>query len=478
MAITTINSASSLYEGSSAAEVVQIESGAASFTTVNAAGGNDSITFLSAGNAATQTSLNIDANAGADEITISGQSLSLFSSTVIGGAGGDTIILTGAAMNYVLGDIKAGDGSDLVDIGGVDFSGSTFNLGAGADTLFFSGNGNGLSGVEIAGGSGADEITLSGKVDLTASTILGGGGADAIVLSGEAGAGSLINGDSTVNGGGADTITLAVGLDGSVALGASATIKGKGGADEINIEGSVGASARVEGNAGADNIIVSGAYLDKSFIGAGSGNDTVSLGTLANGSAASIKGGGGADYIDFISGASYNGSGTRIYGGAGQDTIDLGQAFTGDVANRGDATGTIAFEALTDSSLDSIDEIAANALISGLTFAIDTAAGITSFTVGAYSDSDSDTPTITTGVADNGTWASADSTVTARVEQLDDLVGTKGTLVQFQANNVEYLFIQGGSEGTSDDAVIELPEAISGSIITTTDYEFSITFDN
>ena len=73
MAITTINSASSLYEGSSAADDIQIESGAASYTTVKAAGGNDTVGSWQAVPTTVQDhGTFVDLNAGADEITLDG----------------------------------------------------------------------------------------------------------------------------------------------------------------------------------------------------------------------------------------------------------------------------------------------------------------------------------------------------------------------------------------------------------------------
>ena len=91
---------------------------------------------------------------------------------------------------------------------------------------------------------------------MSATTIFGGGGSDLITVSGALLDGGFLNGDSSANGGGADTIIFTADA-GDVSLGDSATIKGKGGADEIAISGTIGDSARVEGNAGADNIDIS-----------------------------------------------------------------------------------------------------------------------------------------------------------------------------------------------------------------------------
>ena len=119
-------------------------------------------------------------------------------------------------------------------------------------------------------------------------------------------------------------------------------------------------------------------------------------------------------------------------------------------------------------------DVAGNADISGYFFAIDTAAGITSFTIGAYNDSDESNPSITAGVVSGATWASADSTVTSRATDLDAIVTTKGTLVGFTAGTENYLFIQGGESGTSDDAVIKVNQAITGGFDVDTDYEFYV----
>jgi hypothetical protein len=474
MAITTLNSAGSLYAGTSAAEQVAIESGAATNSTVNAAAGNDTIQFLvSGGPASNATALSVDANGGADVIQISG--LQSYSSTILGGAGGDTISFSGASLTDSV--FKAGDGSDKVTLEGVSYSGaSNISFGAGADTVTLEGIGRGvLTGSQLLGGSGADVITTIGSDDMSAATILGGGGADSITLSGQLGVGSLINGDSTVNGGFADTITLAAG-----GMGASATIKGKGGADVIAISGTIGNSARVEGNAGGDSVNLSGGFGGaNAFVGGGSGNDTILISGVLD-SSNLIQGGGGSDSIDLEGGgnrnADYVGTGTKIYGGAGADTIELGDAFSGQIVGA-DATGVVAWNALSDSSLaGGIDIVSGSTTVTGINFALDTAAGITSFTIGTFNDSDTDTPSVTAGVVSGATWQSADGTVTARVTELDGLLNKKGTVVGFNAKSVEYLFIQGGTSGTADDMVVQLGvgQASGGTFNVATDYQFYV----
>ena len=476
MAFTTIDSAGSLFEGGSSAEEIRIESGVITRTTINAGAGTDTIVFLSGTNAAGQTALDVNAAGGADYIELSGSNL--FDSTLIAGAGGDTISMSGIT-EFSDGTIKLGDGNDDVSIAAEAFSGTDVILGAGADTLIFSGGGTQggvLTGSSVLGGSGADEISLVGDVDISATTVFGGGGSDLITISGTVGGESLINADSTANGGGADTINLGNGV-------VSATVKGKGGADEIIISGALGNSARVEGNAGADLIILSGGFNGVAgFAGGGSGNDTIQVFTGITNSANTIKGGGGADSISFVGGGVVGsmGSGTMIYGGAGADSIELGAVLTGgDGAAAGAASGYVAFESLTDSSIDAIDVVSAAASISGLYFAVDTAAGITSFTIGVYNDSDTTTPSITAGVVSGATWASADSTVTSRATDLDTMLTTKGTVIGFTAGTENYVFIQGGESGTSDDAVINVSEALSGaSFEVGNDYEFYVGFED
>ena len=290
---------------------------------------------------------------------------------------------------------------------------------------------------------------------------------------------SLINLDSSVNGGGADTIRIQNAVD--IVGVQSSTIKGKGGQDQITISGELGASARIEGNAGADLITLNGAFAaDNGFVGAGSGNDTILVtGNNLNASAATVQGGGGSDFIDLganAGGLGYLGTGLMVYGGAGQDTIDIGGAATGTIVGAA-ATGVVAFGSLTDSSLDAIDTVTGVAGYSGINFALDTAAGITSFTIGAFTDSDLTTPSITAGICSGATWESADSSVTARVTQLDELLTTKGTLVGFDANGTEYIFVQGGSSGTADDAVIEISDT-GGTFNTATDYRFALPSTN
>ena len=158
MAITTLNSASSLFEGTDSAEIVRIDSGGATNSTVKAAGGNDSIFLLSA--QANATALYVDANAGADEITLSGDTVD--ESTIIGGAGGDTITdYAGDSLLFTgLGTL-----TDFIDAGAGIEIGNTgefvaFN-GAGAVATFTYADGVLSFDADGATVGGVDAVTVA-----------------------------------------------------------------------------------------------------------------------------------------------------------------------------------------------------------------------------------------------------------------------------------------------------------------------------
>ena len=71
------------------------------------------------------------------------------------------------------------------------------------------------------------------------------------------------------------------------------------------------------------------------------------------------------------------------------------------------------------------------------------------------------------------TWASADSTVTSRATDLDDLLGTKeplsASLPAPRTSCSSKVAIQ-----CSDDAVIEVNQAVTGGFDVDTDYEFYV----
>lgn len=484
---TVIRSAGSLFEGDSSAELITIESGGIARTTVEGAGGSDTISILVSGDGAV-TSTRLVGQGGGDLITLSGADID--DGFLLGGAGSDTIqdLGLGALDNT---EVKAGDGSDFIFFSGEGnlSGGTTIAGGSGADSITLSVAG--ITGSTIDAGSGLDTITVGSGTLLSAASIFGGGGNDNVFLSGVMGRDTEVNGDSTVNGGGNDTITIGE-------MGAATTVQGKGGDDEITVSGVsvLGSAARLNAGAGSDEITVghlgnssyvlgangsdqitfSGFAGDKGKVLGGSGADTITFSGIGadQASSNSVYGGGGTDSISLDQGAAdFKGTGNVIYGGAGADTIETNSVFSGGIAAAaaGAATGYIGFESLSDSSIDAVDKISGNANVSGMNFTFDTAAGVTSFTIGSYSDSDATTPSITAGIVSGATFQSADGTLTSRATEIDAVLSTKGTLVGFQAGGEDYIFIQGGSSGVSDDAIIEVDSKVTGFTVNV-DYEF------
>jgi hypothetical protein len=434
-----IKSAGLVTTGTTGADLIVMEAAAGQKSTVLGLAGKD--TIQAQAGLATATSLLIDGAADADSLTISGATTILSSSTIKGGAGGDTISITVSGLNASI--MNAGDGNDLVTLsGGVNgkFSGASITLGAGKDSITVN-SGQAFNNATLAAGSGADSIVLS--VDETRSAqIFGGGGADVITISaGSNSTGLLINGDSTINGGGADTISINV-LD-------DATIKGKGGKDRITVTGVVGTGTQVLGNAGADRIDVDGVAGSGNLIGGGSGNDSITLSAFGGGN--TIVAGGGADSIT-ISAA---GTGV-VNGGAGKDTITFAAVFS----------GSQAIGALSDSTLSKMDDYnfaGTQVAGSGALFTMSAVSKAT-LTTGVGGGSNFSGTTIYTGIISGGEFDTAGG-VTARAAIVDAAGTAAGTVFVFEASGDNFLFIQGGSTGTSDDFVAKIG---SGTVTTMT----------
>jgi hypothetical protein len=415
-------------EGLAGADTVQINNGAPSATAVL-----------------------VDVAGGADILQLSGGTYTV--STVVAGAGGDQIIIsTGASFTNTT--INGGDGNDTVTFGSGSttvFESSRLVLGGGVDTVNFAGNA-GLDNTFIGAGAGADNITISAS-GLNLAEILGGGGADTISVVGTIdGQGFEINGDTTANGGGNDSITYVGQLSGS-------TIKGKGGADTITVLGIAATGSEVLGNAGGDVInIGTGAFAGAShLVGGGSGNDQITMlsGSYVIPETNSIQGGGGADTIQIgVTDATVAISG-MIYGGLGADSINLvstGLSFDG---------GAIAFNSLSESTLEKMDFLAfgSGESVTTTTLQADLSAITTNLTTGfaggvGFANTVDDGLVASGDFSDQGTTA---ATVTARATLLDAQSQNLGEVFLFEdgANN-EYLFVQGGSSGTSDDLVVAL----------------------
>ncbi len=452
-----VSTAGLLTTGTTGPDYFLVASGALAATTIQGLAGNDTVSI--ADGASTATNASIDLAGGADTIAFSGGSYT--ASTILAGAGADTLTIA-SSTTFNNTTIDGGAGNDSIVFSGVGvFASSRLVLGGGVDNLtIISGD---VRRSFIGAGAGADVMNINGSGQMTQLEVVGGGGADSITVSGHiSGAGFLLNGDSSANGGGADTLTFTKALSGS-------TVKGKGGADVINVSGLAGTGAEVLGNAGADVITVSAAFASTNasgnMIGGGSGNDTIYLNGTTLGSTNTIFGGGGADSITLSAATVISG---MIYGGAGADSITLSgahNAFSG---------GSIAYASLSESTLSKMDVITfgSGAMVDGLQSAHG-ATGDIAFSMSAV------TKSLRTGLAagvgfsgvvsdgfihsghfsDQGVTAGG---VTARAALLDGQSSTLGETYVFEdINDKAYIFVQGGASGTADDLIINVGTGVS-----------------
>ncbi len=450
MAVFQLSSAGLLTTGTTGNDYFDVASSTLSATSIQGLAGNDTVVV---GGSLSSTAVFIDLAGGIDSISITSGDLQL--STIKGGAGADTIVFTSGGL-YERATIDGGNGNDLIQFNGSGalLQSSRIVLGGGVDTLTIeSGN---ISNSFIGLGAGDDSVSV-GIVGTEAPSanlaeIFGGGGNDIIRFSGSVGGAGLdINGDSSANGGGNDTITFDGILSGS-------TVRGKGGADVIDINGTgEGTGSEILGNAGGDIINVSGGLVGSAnLVGAGSGNDTIIFSGEALGSAASIKGGGGADSITITFGNTLSGG---IYGGIGADSITLASGTTTNVGLG------FAYESLAESTISKMDGITAVGAHSGgtlgfsggmtLTFTAITKTLRTGAVAGGNGFASNDFDGILSGASfsdSNGTAAG----LTARVALLDQSTSTLGQTFLFEATQQTYLFIQGGSTGTADDLVAKV----------------------
>jgi len=424
-----INSPGLSTEGTSGNDFFSVQSGGLSATTIKGLAGNDTVQMND--DVASAKSVVIDLAGGADLMTASG--IDFTASTILGGAGADKII----GMDTHLGLTKMGEGNDTIQLSAGLIT--TLEGGSGADSLVNSAVVS-ATAAAIKMGAGNDTIGLTASALLNSAEILGGGGADSIVFSSNAEQSFLlINGDSGVNGGGNDTLTLAF-------TGASSTVKGKGGADLITLQGAgeLNASSQVLGNAGADSIIIDATISADSnvTIGGGAGNDTIVLTSVATGSV--VQGGGGVDSIniDFVAGAGADSGFATLAGGAGKDSVTFS-------AQAGVTTGAliatqIKFEAFTDSTADGMDlytftQTGAAVSAGGTKFMVNVGAIASANTAGTINYNSA---SIAAGVA---TFSSV-SALSSRIEKLDGLLTTTGQYALFTDVNASagYIFVQGG----------------------------------
>ena len=354
--------------------------------------------------------------------------------TILGGAGADTITFSGITL---LESVKLGDGSDQLNwASGFDYSGTSLYAGGGSDKI--SGGTARLGDAFIGLGAGNDTLLLSGG-NLNTATIEGGGGNDSISLT----AASTTTGLTIGLGKGTDFIQTQV-------LDSGSTVKGGGGADTIDLSGEQLSGLYVAGGAGGDSIVVADiAGDDAGFIGGGAGSDVITISSVGSLSGANtIQGGGGADSIN-VSGGTL-GASAMVFGGAGADQIGIGTLKTG--------TGAIiGYSALSDST-DSVMDVVSGTYVTGSIVQYDFSGAVTSTTLGSYSGTNL---SVNGGIATGGGFSA--NSIASAASLMDTYLQEEGTVVMFQQSGTNYLFIQGGASGTTDDAVISIESGMKNS---------------
>ena len=416
MANFTVNTASDPYTGTVDADVFLINT--ALGITVNGSSGDDTIT---AGAATTYQSGLIGGDGGGDLINLNSRTATYSSFEVLGNAGSDTINLNDARA-FSLRVAGASD-VDYISINSGTFSRSTIGGGA-ADDILTAAQST-FQDTRLQGGAGADTFVVTAGIGAyLSSTVELGGGDDSLAFSG-------VIANSTFGGGaGRDTITVSAG--GLQADGAN-SILGGAGADQIFIEGTIGT------NIGAN------------------------FGTL--------RGGGGADILR-VSGVAAT-TGGLVYGDEGADAIALVGIASGAVAvNPGAvnaASGVIVtYSAFSDSTLGSNQGVGTMDTISATVASgtVGTGGG-----AGAYilqQTAVTFQSIVSGGYADNAVWNGSGqylfgtnsgslATLQSRVAVIDGELTTAGMAATFNdsAGN-SYVFVQGGSAGTSDDLLVAL----------------------
>lgn len=457
------------------ADSVWVQSGGAGSSEVFALGGDDTITIESINNNSA-AGLTARGAGGADSIHIDSGTFSAGGPKLYGGAGNDTITVSGGGTYSV---INTNEDNDLLNaVGSATISSISFSTGS--DTLVLSGTVG-----SVGMGNGHDEFSGTLISVTSASTVKLGDGRDTIeVLSlrGAGGASAItIQGDTDTNFG-ADSINLGVvDITGLV-------VKGQGGSDTITVSGA-SVSSLIQGNDGHDVVTVLD-FSGDTTIGGGKGKDTIDLDAFAAISG-EIYGGNQADSIFIRSGVAVgvDASTMSIAGGAGADTITVSGA-----ANLDSGTyATLAYSAASESNLAAIDLFqivsgttsgAATNLSGGVKINVDFngAANIsaisTGYGVARAGNATSYVVTDASGIAtfEGDLSGTVNSSVTAAVEALDEAVITKSDGALFTlAGGAEYLFIQGGSSGTSDDYVLSF-NGMSASMISDAGSAFTVTF--
>jgi hypothetical protein len=401
-------------------------------------------------------------------------------------AGNDTIALGTSLSRVTASQFKAGAGNDFVGFGtqlraagafststqsGAAFKAVTIVGGSGNDTIKLD-NDNTFTGFEISAGAGNDNINLVSAHVFSARIGLGAGNDIVSGLIGELDQASIQGGsgndtifvntvESAVIGG--DTLDASVGVaDGndSIVLGGtiSATkIYGGGGNDIVQISA---ADLENSGNlinlgAGRDtiNLSANSVLLQSAAIRMGAGNDLI---TFADDNGAylssNIKLGAGADTIKFASGANNADStfsGTTVFGNAGADLLFESST----VAAGGRMLMTFGYNT-ADSTLAGYDTIAVGG------GAITGVQNFVNVSQGSLAQLQMATANFTASNSVVTFTSTFSQDLTARVEAIDASTD-KGEVAMFieSNSNLAYLFVQGGTTGTSDDTLVQFGTA-------------------
>jgi hypothetical protein len=384
-------------------------------TQLKAGAGNDFIGF--------GTQINVQGSFS----TASQDSVAFRNSTIVGGSGNDTIKLDGD-NTFTAFNISAGAGNDNVNLVSAHVLSSRIGLGAGNDIV--SGFFGELDQVSIQGGSGNDTI----YVNAIASSTIGGDALNAAV-------GVADGNDSIILGGVISAVKIYGGGGNDIVQISAADVKDSGnlinlgaGRDTINLSADSVLLKSAQIRMGGDNDLITfaddgGSYVS-SFIKMGGGNDTVKFTTGIN----------NADNA-FAS--------TTIFGNAGSDLLfDSATVAT-------DQRMDVTFGYNTaDSTIAGYDTIAVGGgAITGVSYHVNVSQGSLQqlqLATANYTASNSMVTFTSTFSQD----------LTARVEQLDATT-SKGEVALFQEGNssLGYLFVQGGTVGTSDDTVVQIGTA-------------------
>jgi hypothetical protein len=447
MANVLIVATGSVYTGTSDGDSIQFQSGALQGSQILGEGGSDTINLDQAFVGATKNGFLANGGAGNDSIFVDANTFKASAGPTIKGAGGnDTITFSGGFIQSLQGQ----DNNDVINAEeGTTFS--TLAAGKGADNVTFSGAISGSLGLgrghdvlsgglatfgssaSLALGEGRDTLNLQIASNGSAQVVLGDAGngtragADLIEL----GAG-VITAIAFNAGGGSDTITLSGGF-------LSANLAAGLGDDSINLTATTMLNSTLGGGAGADTIYLENAFITSGNVNGGLGNDSITLGTEnAAGNVGTIQGGAGADSIT-LSGTVANAStlNTQYFSALSESNLANTDVLTIDLADGHLASGTFDFNN-SASLANNVGASSAGVLFGSTKNKAIVEAGIVTF---------------------SGTLATdAVSSVTAAMINVDKLTlgDGVGEVAIFTANGAEFLFMQGGSSGTSDDGLVNL----------------------